>query len=594
MTYSTFRTIEAGKLDIESAAFDLREGLGDTMKSLALRAHSKGLELACQIRPQVPDRLMGDVGRLRQIVVNLVGNAIKFTEVGEVVLVVECQSHSKDEVVLRFAVTDTGIGIAEEKRAAIFDAFEQADGSTTRRQGGTGLGLAISSRLVQLMGGQIWVESEVGRGSTFHFTAPFGLARGEAAEAAPVPPTIVQDTRVLVVDDNATNRCILEEILRNWRMDPTVVPGGHDALRLLRKARESGEPYRLVLSDANMPGMDGFALAEEIKQHTGLDNTIIMMLTSGDRPGDISRCEQLGIASYLLKPTKQSELFDAIVMALGVTSLEDEDAERLAADQPSRLRPLHVLLAEDSLVNQKLAVGLLEKYGHTVVVANHGREAIATLESQVFDLVIMDVQMPEIDGYEATAIIRAKEKQAGTHIPIIAMTAHAMKGDRERCLEAGMDDYVSKPVRSKQLFETIESLLGTSTEPKLRPGETPPDEEVVDWSEALRTVDGDHELLRDVVESFLEESPKLMAALRQAVAGSAAADLQKAAHKLKGTVCCFGESRVFENASQLERMGQDGNLETAEETLTALQQEMGRLIPVLVGYVRGNSAANSS
>ncbi|MHC4399157.1 MAG: ABC transporter substrate-binding protein [Planctomycetota bacterium] len=589
-----FSKIEAGKLDLESAPFDLREGLGDTMKSLALRAHSKGLELACQIPPQVPDRLVGDVGRLRQIVVNLVGNAIKFTEVGEVVLVVQRQSHSEDEVVLRFAVTDTGIGIAEEKRAAVFDAFEQADGSTTRRHGGTGLGLAISSRLVQLMGGQIWVESEVGRGSTFHFTAPFGLARGEAAEAAPAQPTIVQDTRVLVVDDNATNRCILEEMLRNWGMDPTVVPGGHDALRLLRKARESGEPYRVVLSDANMPEMDGFTLAEEIKRRTELDNTIIMMLTSGDRPGDISRCEKLGIAAYLLKPIKQSELFDAIVMALGVTSLEDEGAERLAVDRTCRLRPLRVLLAEDSLVNQRLAVGLLEKYGHTVVVANHGREAIAALESQEFDLVLMDVQMPEIDGYEATAVIRAKEKQAGTHIPIIAMTAHAMKGDRERCLEAGMDDYVAKPVRAKQLFETIEALLGTATEPSVRPDHTPLEEEMVDWPEALRTVEGDRELLRDMVEGFLEESPKLMAAVCQAVAQSAADDLQKAAHTLRGAVRCFGEGRALEGACQLEKMAQDGNLETAEETLTALQREMARLIPVLVDYVRGNSAAKSS
>jgi len=589
-----FSKIEAGKMDLESAPFDLREGLGDTMKSLALKAHSKGLELACQVRPQVPDRLMGDVGRLRQIVVNLVGNAVKFTEVGEVVLVVQCQSHSEDEVVLHFAVTDTGIGIAEEKLAAIFDAFEQVDGSTTRRHGGTGLGLAISSRLVQMMGGEIRLESEVGRGSTFHFTAPFRVARGDDAKAAPLQPTIVQDTRVLVVDDNATNRRILEEMLRNWGMDCTVVPGGRDALQLLREARESKEPFRLVLSDANMPEMDGFALAEEIKRHAELDNTIIMMLTSGDRPGDVSRCEQLGIASYLLKPVKQSELFDAIVMALGVTALEDEHAEGLAADQPSRLSPLRVLLAEDSLVNQKLAVGLLEKYGHTVVVANNGREAIATFDSHDFDLVLMDVQMPEIDGYEATAVIRTKEKHAGTHIPIIAMTAHAMKGDRERCLEAGMDDYVSKPVRAKQLFEIIEALLGTATVPDVRPDHAALGDEVVDWPEALRTVEGDHDLLRDVVEGFLEESPKLMEAICQAVAGSAADELQKAAHILKGSVHCFGEGRVFQRVCQLDKMAQDGNLEAAQKALAALEREMARLIPVLVDYVRGGGTANSS
>ncbi len=469
-----FSKIEAGKLDLDFTPLELREGLGDTMKSLALRAHSKGLELACQIPPQVPERLMGDVGRLRQIVVNLVGNAIKFTEAGEVVLHVELQSQSDDEVVLHFSVSDTGIGIPEEKLSAIFDAFEQVDSSTTRRYGGTGLGLAISSKLVQLMGGRIWVESEIGRGSTFHFTVRFGLA-GEAVQAAIARPTIVQDTRVLVVDDNATNRLILDEMLRNWGMDPTVVEGGRQALGLLRKARESGEPFRLILSDANMPEMDGFSLAEAVGQDRELSNTIIMMLTSGDRPGDISRCERLGIASYLLKPIKQSELFDAIVLALGVTTPEDEGIDRLATEPLSRLRPLQVLLAEDSLINQKLAVGLLEKHGHTVFVANHGREAMAALESRDFDLVLMDVQMPELDGYEATAVIRAREEQTGTHIPIIAMTAHAMKGDRERCLEAGMDDYVAKPVRAKQLFETIESVLSRDTLPARPPDELPPD-----------------------------------------------------------------------------------------------------------------------
>jgi len=461
-----FSKIEAGKLDLDCAAFDVRESLGDTLKFLALRAHTKGLELACRIQPEVPDRLVGDVGRLRQIVVNLVGNAIKFTDAGEVVLHVDRQSQSDDEVVVHFAVADTGIGIPEEKQTSIFNAFEQADSSTTRRFAGTGLGLAISSRLVSFMEGKIWVESEVGRGSTFHFTARFGLGSSEAAGVAPVDPRMIRGTRVLAVDDNATNRLILEEMLRNWGMKPTAVASVSEALPLLDQAYKFGEPYALILTDANMPDVDGFALVEQVKQNVKLGSTIIMMLTSGDRPGDIARCEQLGVAAYLLKPIKQSELFDAIVLALGITAVEDEVSQKRPADQPSRICPLQILLAEDSFVNQKLAVGLLEKYGHTVVVANHGREAIAAVQSREFDLILMDVEMPEMDGFEATAAIRAWENETGTHIPIVAMTAHAMKGDRERRLEAGMDDYVAKPIRAKQLFDTIETVLRTDNESK--------------------------------------------------------------------------------------------------------------------------------
>ena len=462
-----FSKIEAGKLDLERAVFDLPESLGDTMKSLALRAHTKGLELACHIRPGVPSGLVG------------------------VVLEVELQSQSDDEVLLHFAVTDTGIGVPQEKLATIFDAFEQVDSSTTRRYGGTGLGLAISSRLVGFMGGQIWVESEAGRGSTFHFTAPFGLARGEAADVAAAKPVILRDTRVLVVDDNATNRRILEQMLCNWTMKPTAVAGVRDALQSLRHAHHSGEPYALVLADAHMPEVDGFALAEQIKQDPELSSTVVMMLTSGDRPGDIARCERLGIAAYLLKPIKQSELFDAIVMALGVTPAEDAGVETLSAEEAARPCPLRILLAEDSLVSQKLATALLEKQGHTVVVAHNGKEAIAAFEVQDFDLVLMDVQMPEMDGLEATAAIRAQEKQTGTRIPIIAMTAHAMKGDRQRCLEAGMDEYIAKPVRARRLFHTIQTVLRTSAEPGVRSDPTPTAAEVLDWSAALSTVRGD-------------------------------------------------------------------------------------------------------
>jgi len=457
-----FSKIEAGKLALESAEFELRESLGDTLKSLAFRAHRKGLELAAEIHPDVPERLIGDAGRLRQVLVNLVGNAIKFTEAGEVIVEVNCLSQTEDQAELYVLVRDTGIGIPPDKLASIFEAFEQVDTSTTRKFGGTGLGLAICCRLVALMGGKIWADSQLDRSSTFHFTVRFALARGKPL---PKPPVVVQGTRVLVVDDNATNRRILDEILRSWDMQPLAVAGAREALQVLRDAFRSGAPIPLVLTDANMPDVDGFTLADQIKQDAEIGSTVIMMLTSGDRPGEIARCEQLGIASYLLKPIKQSELFDAVVAALGVNAVDEQIAAAPAAAQPfESLPPLRVLLAEDSVINQRLAVALLEKHGHRVTVAADGREALAALESQPFDLVLMDVQMPELDGYDATAAIRAGEQRTGRHVPIVAITAHAMKGDRERCLEAGMDAYVTKPIRARQLFEAIAAAIGRPDE----------------------------------------------------------------------------------------------------------------------------------
>jgi two-component system, sensor histidine kinase and response regulator len=457
-----FSKIEAGKLELHSGVFDLYEELGNTVKSFGLRAHSKGLELACRISPDAPVRLIGDAHRLRQIVVNLLGNAVKFTERGEVVLEVEVQSQSARDVLLHFAVIDTGIGIPADMLDKVFDAFEQADSSTTRKFGGTGLGLAISSRLAELMEGRIWAESDAGRGSRFHFTARFERPGVNEAGAASEKPARVGDTKVLVVDDNATNRRILEEILGNWGMRPTAASGVREALKLLGEAYQSGKPYDLVLTDANMPELDGFELAKRVDEDKQLGSTVIMMLTSGDRPGDVARCEQFGVAAYLLKPIKQSELFDAIVAALGIVSAEDDAAKPEAVQGLVQPRPLRILLAEDSLVNQKLAVGVLEKSGHRVTVASDGVEAIAALESREFDLVLMDVQMPKMDGFEATAAIRAKEKLSGGHVPIIAMTAHAMKGDRQRCIDSGMDDYVAKPIRAEQLFQTINALLATA------------------------------------------------------------------------------------------------------------------------------------
>ncbi len=454
-----FSKIEAGKLDLEKTIFGFRERVGDVMKSVALRAHDKGLELACRIAPDIPDALLGDPIRLGQIILNLAGNAVKFTEEGEVVLEVNCESRTDRQVVLHFSVRDTGIGISEDKLAMIFEAFTQADPSTTRKHGGTGLGLAITSRLVGLMDGRIWAESQINQGSVFHFTARFTLPIGGLPDTPRIGPAGVRGTRVLIVDDNATNRIILEEMTRNWGMQPTTVENAHEAISTLRQSQSVETRVALVLSDVNMPEVDGLTLTKWIRQDPVLADTKVIILTSGARPGDMKRCDELQVAAHLMKPVKQSELLGAIEMSLGVAVPEDEQVEAYPGEPKESLPPLHILLAEDSLVNQKLAIGLMKKKGHSVRVANNGKEAIAALASQQFDVVLMDVEMPEMDGLEATAVIRVKERQTGEHIPIIAMTAHAMKGDRERCLEAGMDGYVSKPIRVKQLFETLESVL---------------------------------------------------------------------------------------------------------------------------------------
>ncbi|MHB8970830.1 MAG: response regulator [Pirellulaceae bacterium] len=455
-----FSKIEAGKLDLESIIFSLRERVGDVLKSLALRAHGKGLELACHIRPAVPDALLGDPARLSQIVTNLVGNAIKFTEQGEVVVEVTCDAQATDEVVLHFTVSDTGIGIPAEKLGQIFEAFTQADASTTRRHGGTGLGLTICSRLVGLMGGRIWVESALGEGSKFHFTVACRLLSGIPADKRGIDPASLQAIRVLIVDDNATNRLILEEMVRNWGMTAQAAPNAQAAIQLIRQAWRLGEPYRLVLTDINMPEVDGFTLANWIQQEPGLGSTPIIALTSGARSNDRQRAEQMGISAQLMKPVKQSELLEAIAMSLslGPAVAEPEPIPPGQDWREARLPALRILVAEDSVFNQQLAVGLLEKCGHSVVIARNGKEAIGAWVAQQFDVVLMDVEMPEMDGFEATAVIRTQERDKGTHIPIIAMTAHAMKGDRERCLHAGMDDYISKPIRAPEMFEKLRAV----------------------------------------------------------------------------------------------------------------------------------------
>jgi PAS domain S-box-containing protein len=462
-----FSKIEAQKLELEIINFNLRDSIGDTLHTLTFRAAGKGLELACDIPRSVPDAVIGDPGRLRQIIINLVGNAIKFTDKGEVLVSVRSVWVKEDEAFLHFVVTDTGIGIPSEKQARIFEAFSQADASTTRRHGGTGLGLTISARLVELMGGRIWVESEPGKGSAFHFTMQLGLQKEFAIRHLPEKLENLQDLPVLVVDDNATNRRILEEMLKQWNMNPTVTDNGTAALGMLTTAREQGKPFRLLLLDINMPDMDGFELAERIRQEHENNNLAIMVLTSSGQRGDAAHCRELGISAYLTKPVKQSSLLDAIMTILGKTDPADARPQLVTQHVlREHQRQLRILLAEDNAVNQKIASSMLTKRGHTVVVAGNGKEVLADLEAQggnEFDLILMDVQMPEMDGLETTAYIREMEKTTGAHMPIVALTAHAMQGDREICLNAGMDSYVSKPLKAEELFKTIEELFSTSS-----------------------------------------------------------------------------------------------------------------------------------
>jgi signal transduction histidine kinase/CheY-like chemotaxis protein len=455
-----FSKIEVGRLSLDPIEFNLRDHLGHAMKSLAVGAHQKDLELACFVPPELPDFVIGDPVRLRQVVLNLAGNAIKFTDQGEVVLRVEAEPGDADSLNLRFSVTDTGIGIPRDKQKVIFEPFAQADTSTTRRYGGTGLGLSISMRLIEMMGGKIWLESEVGNGSTFHFTARFGVVNNASPRPMLTDPAVLNNVRVLVVDDNATNRQILDRTLSYWRMKPTAVSNATTALNLLRQAQAAGAPFSLLVADCHMPDVDGFMLIEQIQRLPELSNLVTIMLTSGGQRGDGVRCKELGIAAYLIKPVLQADLLQALLQVL---SAHEGVVKPTAVITRHTLRegyqPLRILLAEDNVVNQKVACRLLENHGDIVVVVGNGVQVLEILERQSFDLILMDAQMPQMDGFEATGAIRRREQGTPTHLPIIAMTAHAMVGDRQRCLEAGMDGYIAKPVHPHELFETIDTVL---------------------------------------------------------------------------------------------------------------------------------------
>jgi two-component system sensor histidine kinase/response regulator len=576
-----FSKMEAGKMSLSKEDFGLRDHLADTLDLLGLKAVDKGLELSCRIDPEVPDRLSGDQSRLRQILMNLVGNAIKFTETGDVVVNVDLDADQPIDGTFRlhFRVTDSGIGIDPEKLAMIFAPFTQADGSTTRIYGGTGLGLAISTQLVRLMEGQLWVESKQGLGSTFHFTAKFAGADQESAtEHASLKS--LRGLRVLVVDDNAVNRQILEEILTFWELVPVLVDGGAAAIVELNRARDVGETYPLVLLDALMPGIDGFSVAEQIKVDVTLKTTVILMLTSSDRQGFADLARAAGIAACLNKPIHQNKLLDAILEAFNHSTRPETVANPRSA-LLARGRPLRILMAEDNLHNQRVATLILAKSGHCVTVAENGLKAVEALKVCTFDLVLMDLQMPFMDGLQATAAIRSAEVGTSRRVPIIAMTAHAMKEDKDRCLAVGMDGYVSKPIHAKTILKAIEDCL--DQEKPTSDGRSDPgvSAEPIDLDAALDRVDGDRTFLVEMAGIFLEELPVQMAEIREALVQRQVAALIAPAHKLKNWAGNFVAKAMFDSLARLEALGRSGNLEWALAALPELEREAERLSSAL-------------
>lgn len=595
-----FSKIEAGKLELEKIDFSLRDCIGNAGRTLSSKASEKGLELACRISNDVPDILVGDPGRLRQIVVNLVGNAIKFTDEGEVVVNVERHSETGDDVCLLVSVSDTGIGIPKEVQSRLFDAFSQADASTTRRFGGTGLGLTISAQLVEMMGGKIWLESQPGDGTTFFFTASFSIDR-EASLRRPVTLEHVKGMNVLVVDDNATNRRILQEMLRNWNLRPTITDGGAAALEAFRHAADAGDPFPLILLDCMMPEMDGFEFAEQLRGIPKSTACTIIMVSSAIRPGDTDRCRRLGIARCMPKPIVQSELLNTILERTNVDTLQIE-VSAAAGESARDSQPRRILLAEDGVINQRVAVGFLESQGHHVVVAGNGREAVELALNKPFDVILMDVQMPEMDGFQATAAIRSSDQASVAGIPIIAMTANAMKGDRERCLASGMTDYISKPIDRDLLFATIDKYSANkdsvvneqqaladnaSNGPEAAVGNPVPGSEVpantghkscVDWDAVIERLPGNHDNKVEIIRLMREEARELADSIPRGLEEGNAKAVRRAAHTLRGNAETFGATELAMRAEQLEAMAKD-------ERLYEARTAAAEMIPYIHSFV---------
>jgi two-component system sensor histidine kinase/response regulator len=566
-----FSKIEAGKLTLETVDFGLRDLLADAVKPLALRADQKGIELMLRIRPEVPDQLIGDPVRLRQVLLNLVGNAVKFTDHGEVVVTISHPADSVDPYHLQFDVADTGIGIPKDKQSLIFESFAQADGSTTRKFGGTGLGLAIASQLVTMMEGRIWVESDGRRGSRFHFTARFG----EGAEMVDdgVPGVSLVGLQVLVVDDNETNRRILDEVLRHWQAVPTLASGGVEALARMKRALAAGTPFQLALLDVNMPEMDGFTLAERMRDIPTLTGPSILMLSSADHSDALQRCQELSLSAYIVKPVTQADLYAAILRALGAAPRADAARSKSLATPEAAAQSLRVLLAEDNPVNQKLAIHLLERMGHTVRLAHNGVQAVGLYREEPFDLICMDLQMPEMGGIQATAEIRRFEGERGTRTPIIALTAHAMQGDRERCLDADMDGYVSKPVGRDEFKAEIARVFG-----KLPLAAEPEEKVMLTTNDPIqRRFEDDEELLRQLAVIFLEDYPVRLAAIADAFAHEDADALLRAAHTLKGGVSVICDNGPTLVVRELEVAAKQKDLTLARAIHVRLEVQMEAL-----------------
>jgi two-component system, sensor histidine kinase and response regulator len=520
---------------------------------------------------------------LQQILVNLAGNAIKFTAGGEVVVSVAREATTDEGVRLHFTVRDTGIGIPAEKQAKIFEAFSQADASTSRRFGGTGLGLAISTQLVSLMDGEIWVESEPGKGTIFHFTVHLRLS---AKQARRRPPADLEGTPVLIVDDNATNRRILHEITQSWGMKPHSVEGGRAALEALDQSAAEARSIPLVLFDYLMPEMDGLEFAREVRRRAALEDVSLIMLTSAGAPDNSQQLEELRVERCLTKPTKRSDLLNAVQQTLGAPAVEAPAEAAASPARPGDVPALRILLAEDNPINQRVAVGLLEKRGHRVMVVNDGREAVAALEREEFDAVLMDVHMPELDGFQATRAIRQRERRAGGHTPIIAMTASAMQADQDECLAAGMDGFVSKPVHAAELYAALENARDDSSaigeEPvKRQVSAAAEDGDIIDWGAALRRVDGDRAELRELAKIFRDLCPKMVRDIQEAIAQEDARLLQRTAHTLKGNADLFSADRVVQIAWKLETMGKARDFDNAAGVSEELATEIECLLPVL-------------
>jgi len=571
-----FSKIESGKLTLDPTDFDLGQTLDDIVRTQAPLAHQKRLELAYHLAPDLPMAVHGDPTRLRQIILNLVGNAVKFTEQGEVVLRVSREPSSDTRAVVHFAVSDTGIGISPEHQVSVFDAFTQADASTTRRFGGTGLGLAIASQLAKLMGGRLWLESTPGQGSTFHAVLPFGIA----AQQQPVVPgelSKLDGMAVLVVDDNATNRWILRDMVGNWGMRPTMAANAREALAAIEARRAQGSPFPLVLLDFHMPDVDGVELASRITRADGTGTTLIMMLSSVGN--ETARCAEAGIAMSFTKPVRQAVLRDAIlkVIARSAPTGTAPGPAAAPADRAVDSAPVgagcRVLLAEDNPVNRRFVSSVLEKHGYAVTSVDTGRLAVDTARAGAFDVILMDVQMPVMDGFEAARLIRETGAGRGERVPIIALTAHAMKGDREACLAVGMDDYLSKPVRA-------EDLLAALARVPARPRPAAPEQarSTVDVHGLMARVGGDRGLLSELVDILRRESPGMLAEIRRSLDAGDPASVERAAHRLRGSVSSFGAEDAARSSQALERMGVAADLANGLDVLAALEDQIARLI----------------